>query len=106
MAIVTLLGIYLDNAIEATEKTDNPIIEINISSDNECTAITIINTHNNLNMDILKINEKGVSSKGDNRGFGLYNAEMIIKNSPAIIVDTKIDQDFFTKSIIIYKEDK
>ncbi len=104
IAIVTLLGIYLDNAIEAAENTDNPILDINISSDDECSAITIINTYNEQAIDISQIHTKGFSSKGNNRGIGLSHAEEILKNSPTIIVDTKIENDIFSKSIIIYKE--
>lgn len=77
-----ILGILLDNAIEAAKECDEKIINVrfikNINENKE--IITIENSYKKLNIDIDKIFEKGYSTKNDNKdhGLGLWNVRKIL----------------------------
>lgn len=71
-----LLGIYLDNAIEASLTTDYPEILIGFYSE----EITISNTYSGY-IDVSSIKAKGYSTKGKDRGYGLFLADDILKSS-------------------------
>lgn len=76
-----LIGIYFDNAIEAALETRKKIVTIEIYELKDHVSFVISNTFKqHQNMD--RRNEKGVSSKGEGHGNGLYFASKLIsKNS-------------------------
>jgi two-component system sensor histidine kinase AgrC len=61
--------------------------------------IILANTFKNINLDELE--EKGYSTKGENRGIGLYLVKEIIKHSNTIKKETSIINNFFVQKIII-----
>lgn len=76
---VEVLGILLDNAIEASDKGDT--IYLSIKKDLKYT-ITVKNRYKYMKMDTInKYFEKGFSTKSKSRGIGLYNLKNIIKKS-------------------------
>ncbi|NLK94816.1 MAG: GHKL domain-containing protein [Clostridiales bacterium] len=78
----TLLNNLLNNAIEAVEKLDEKNIFINISKDkNKKYRIVVRNNINkDTNIDLNKIFNKGTSSKGKNRGYGLFTVKKIVES--------------------------
>lgn len=90
-----VLGIFIDNAIEAAEISDEKKIGIEIyREDNEITFI-ISNTHNNVT------NNKGRSSKGPNRGHGLLLARQIINLNDKLTNETIITDDVYIQKLKI-----
>jgi len=87
--LCTLLGIYLDNAIESfnNSKLKNILVEINILD-----GFLNVSVVNNIsgNVDLSNIDKKGYSTKGKNRGYGLSIAENIVKKNSDINVETYI----------------
>ena len=75
-----ILGILLDNAKEASIKSDKKEVALDIYKENEDLVIEIINTIKDC-VDIKLIIQKHYSSKGRSRGFGLYIVNKIIKKS-------------------------
>ena len=76
-----LIGIYFDNAIEATINTKKKNILLEIYEYNQSLNIILSNTCNP-EADYTNKNKKGFSTKGKNRGNGLYFAQKLIdKNS-------------------------
>lgn len=72
---IEILGILLDNAIEAVEKIPNPIIRLYIE-DGEKLKITVANPAETLTSEELsKITKKGYSSKEGHSGLGLNKLE-------------------------------
>lgn len=72
---VTIIGNLLENAIEELNSSDKDIKEITLGLffEPNCNIITCEDTGNGIPKDMLPIIfEKGVSSKGDGRGTGLY----------------------------------
>ena len=76
-----LIGIYFDNAIEAAIETRKKIVTIEIYELKDHVSFVISNTFKE-HKDMARRNEKGVSSKGEGHGNGLYFAsKLITKNN-------------------------
>ena len=104
MQLSRVLGIFLDNSLEAgLELDDNRFLELIILKVNKTIAIHITNTFKNNNLDIDKINESGYSSKGENRGIGLGSANDIISKHN-MILNTRIEDNLFKQILTIEGE--
>ena len=96
-----ILGILLDNAIEASlELTDDKKIEMNIIQIDKTTDIQISNTFNNTGTPIADFNKEGFSTKGTNRGLGLSSAHEIA-NKLNMLLNTEIDGNTFIQILTI-----
>lgn len=103
--ICKLVGIYFDNAIEASIETKEKYIMIEIYEINDSIKIVISNTYQNT-VPASDRNMKGVSTKGENRGNGLYFAKNIIsKNKWLESIQEEID-NLYVQTLIIKKESK
>ena len=101
MQLSRILGILLDNAIEASlEVTDNKKIEMNIIQIDKTTDIQISNTFNNIGIPIADFNKEGFSTKGTNRGLGLNSAHEIA-NKLNMLLNTEIDGNTFVQILTI-----
>lgn len=99
--LYTLLGIILDNAIEASLESVDKMISLQLYKENEDIVILIANTFKQIQLDHME--EKGFSSKGENRGIGLYLFQNIIKHSNVFFKETSIFDNFFIQKILIRK---
>lgn len=97
-----LVGIFFDNAIEAAKESEKRIISCEVYTNNKNIIITITNTYNG-KLELDKISEKGYSTKGKNRGKGLYLANKIAKKSDVFFLDKRIINDFYIQKITIKK---
>ena len=101
MQLSRILGILLDNAIEASlELTDDKKIEMNIIQIDKTTDIQISNTFNNTGTPITDFNKEGFSTKGTNRGLGLSSAHEIA-NKLNMLLNTEIDGNSFIQNLSI-----
>ena len=101
MQLSRILGIFLDNSLEAgLELDNNRFIELIILKANKTIVIQITNTFKNTNLDIDKINESGYSTKGENRGIGLSSANDIISKHN-MILNTRIEDNLFKQILTI-----
>ena len=101
MQLNRILGVLLDNAIEASlELTENKKIEINIIQIDKTTDIQISNTFNNTGTPITDFNKEGFSTKGTNRGLGLSSAHEIA-NKLNMLLNTEIDGNTFIQILTI-----
>ena len=99
-----ILGVLLDNAIEASDECEQKIINITFRNDikNNRQLITIQNTYNNKDIDTEKIFEKGVSEKENHTGLGLWEVRKIIKkNNNANLFTSKTDK-LFSQQLELY----
>lgn len=99
-----ILGILLDNAIEASLECEEKIINLNFRNDtkNSRELITVENTYNDKNVDTEKIYEKGVSGKENHTGLGLWEVRKIIKKNNNVNLHTSKNDKFFSQTLEIY----
>lgn len=99
-----ILGILLDNAIEASSECDEKIINITFRNDtkNNRQLITIENTYKNKDIDMDKIFEKGVSEKENHTGLGLWEVRKLIKKNNNTNLFTSKTDKFFSQQLELY----
>lgn len=95
-----LIGIYLDNALEAALETVSKKVLIEIYELSEVTKIVISNTYNNI-IDIDLIDMKGYTTKGKNHGNGLYFASKMLSKNKWIEESKKQIDNYYIQEIII-----
>lgn len=98
--ICTIIGIFLDNALEASELADKKNISIILTTEKNKLIINISNTYKG-RIDITKIDEAGYSTKGKNRGFGLDIVRNIIEESNYLKNERQIMGNIFNQKLII-----
>ncbi len=92
--ICKIIGVYLDNAIEASFELYNKIIRIDFYKNNEVLYISIMNNFNNV-FDADNINRKRYTTKGEGRGYGLSLVEKILENNNKLSNETSIGNGTF-----------
>lgn len=99
-----ILGILLDNAIEASSECEEKIINLTFRNDekNHRQLIIVENTYNNKDVDTEKIFEKGVSGKDNHTGLGLWEVRKIIKKNNNINLHTSKNDKYFSQQLEIY----
>ena len=93
--VCKILGIILDNAMEATSITKEKLLLIDIYLEEENLVIYLENSFIN-NVDLNTIYNKGVSSKGKNRGYGLYLVKRIVNDTNELGFEQSINNDRFS----------
>ncbi len=102
-----ILGILLDNAIEATKECKEKIINIQFKKDYKVNRklIVIENSYNKIDIDLDKIYEKGYTTKkdnSDNHGLGLWTVRKILCKSDNLNLYTSKDK-LFRQQLEIYE---
>ena len=99
-----ILGILLDNAIEASSESDEKIINLSFRNDakNSRQLIIIENTFLDKNIDTETIFNKGISSKENHSGIGLWEVRNILKKYKNTNLYTTKNEKFFIQQIEIY----
>lgn len=102
-----ILGILLDNAIEAASQCEEKIVKIEIRDfkQKNCQTLTIENTYLNKDIEISKLFEKGYTSKTEdkeNHGIGLWQVSKTLKKHNNVLLDTSKTEEFFKQELAIY----
>ena len=102
--LTRILGILLDNAIEASSECEEKIINIVFRNDpnNFRQLVLIENTFNDKNLDTDKIFEKGISGKENHTGLGLWEVRKLIKKNSNINLYTSKNNKYFSQQLEIY----
>ena len=98
--ICTIIGIFLDNALEAAELANKKNVSIVLNVQSNRLIINISNTYKGI-IEISKIDEAGYSTKGKNRGFGLDIVKSIIQENSYLKNDRQITGMIFNQKLII-----
>ena len=102
--LTNLIGIYFDNAIEAAAETKEKIITLEIYEIKETIKIVISNTYANT-IPSGRRNEKGISTKGENRGNGLYFAQNILSKNKWLESSQEEIDNYYIQNLCIKKLD-
>ena len=102
--LTRILGILVDNAIEACSECEEKIINIIMrNEENKNRQLIIIeNTYSNKNIDTEKIYEKAYSTKPNNSGLGLWEVRKILNKNNNLNLFTTKDSEFFKQQLEIY----
>lgn len=95
-----ILGIYLDNSLEAAEMSDEKKMTLEIYKQNNNIAFVISNNYKKI-ISIKKMNKKGYTTKGSSHGNGLYYANKILKKAPWLKVEQIFLNNYFVQKILI-----
>ena len=98
--ICKIIGVYLDNSIEAVEDLDEKNISIEMYMQDDNLVICISNNYEGL-LDINKIDEKGYTSKGNGHGYGLSLTKELINNNSRLSNNKCINGNIFSQELII-----
>lgn len=101
-----ILGILLDNAIEATSELDDSERKITLrlykNYNSNVSKFVIENTFDNKkNIDEQKVFEKNFSTKKNPSGFGLYEVKKIVDSYENTRIETSIKNNKFKQTLII-----
>lgn len=99
-----ILGILLDNAIEATKECKTKIINLYFRQCQNIQIISIENTYNDKNIDTKKIFDKNFTCKKSHSGFGLWEVSQIVKHNKNIVLNTTKNNEFFKQTLELYKK--
>lgn len=99
-----MLGILIDNAIEAASNTTEKIVKLAFrdSYNSNTQTVKIENTFSNVYIDTNKIFEKGFTQKENHSGMGLWEVTQIIKKNNNIKLLTTTKANYFIQTLEIY----
>ena len=101
-----ILGILLDNAIEAASECENKIIHVSFRKEPNRRRLLVVidNTYKNKDINVDKIYEKDFStkSKTTNSGLGLWEVRQILKKNNNLNLFTTKNEEFFSQQFEIY----
>lgn len=100
-----ILGILLDNAIEAAKSCDKKVINVTFRKQisNDMIVVIIQNTYTNKEVDTEEIYQKGISSKENHSGLGLWKIRQILMRNNNLNLFTTKDDEYFTQQFEIFK---
>lgn len=99
-----ILGILLDNAIEAAKESDEKIVNVKFQRNKKNNKVVIIeNSYKEKDIDLSKIFEKGYSTKPDSpeHGLGLWNVKRILSHTSELELFTS-KGELFKQEIEMY----
>lgn len=100
--ICRIIGILLDNAIEAAILTEEKIVKVVIVKNDTKVTFIISNSCLENTPPVYKIYEDGFTTKGADRGIGLKNVrEIIDKKYKNVLLNTKIENLTFNQELNI-----
>ena len=101
VSLVRMLGIVLDNAIEALAQIIDGQLVVGIAKLDSTIVITVENTFHAEDVTIRQFNKRGFSTKGQGRGIGLSNLAELVKASPNVTLSTSMEDGKFSQTFVI-----
>ncbi|MFC6175449.1 sensor histidine kinase [Companilactobacillus huachuanensis] len=102
--ITRILGILLDNAIDACLETDNPELDFAlISFDNYLEFVVKNNVKSNDSINTNNVYKSGYTTKKNHSGLGLASLMDIVDSNKDFIIQTENDNGYYSTIITISK---
>lgn len=99
--ISKIIGVYIDNAIEAANLSNNKEVEIQFYLEENNIVLCLGNTYSG-NIDLSKIGNEGYSTKGNNRGYGLSLArDLLSKHKDILSQERTIIENYYVQKLMI-----
>lgn len=101
--VVTVLSIFLDNAIEASLQTEQKMLNLAYFADGNRKIFVLENSIFDERINTKTIYNYGKSSKGADRGIGLANVKDILDKYPSVSLMTTSSHYLFKQEITFYE---
>ena len=98
--VTKILGVYLDNAIEAASITLDKIIMLDIYLDDKDIVFEISNTFEN-EIQVDRIDQEGYTTKGEGKGYGLALVKDILKKNNNLSQEREINSSYYIQRLIV-----
>ena len=99
--LTRIMGIYLDNAIEAAQECEKKEIKLNIIKGEKSVTFIIVNTFVNQGDSLQQIEQYAYSTKGKNRGIGLHNVNQLVNKYENVFKETEMERGYFIQKLRI-----
>ena len=102
--LVRMTSVLLNNAIEGAAESYQKTMNVSLVDLDTETILVIQSSRKKRPLDLEEIYQTDFSTKGVGRGLGLSNIKEIINNYEGIILDTKIEDEYFIQVMRVRKE--
>ncbi len=99
---LTIVSILCDNAIEASVEASQPHVSIAFLKNGAQETFIIENSIKEESIDISEIFSFGASSKGEERGVGLYTVMKIVESHPNTSLNTTCQNQIFRQVLTVH----
>lgn len=99
-SLIRMMAILLDNAIEAAASTEGKEIYVSLfETPKQSYHMIIRNTYANTQLSLPNLFQKQHSTKGAQRGLGLYYVQQIVRKHPQLTLQTTMTDQYFTQHV-------
>lgn len=95
-----IIGVYVDNAIEACMESDIKSIGIEIYKDGDIFEFIITNTYKG-NLEVDNMDNAGYTTKGNGHGYGLSLVQDIINSNPQFFQNRELINDYYIQHLFL-----
>ena len=99
---LTIVSILCDNAIEASVEASQPRVSIAFIKNGAQETFIVENSIKEESIDVSEIFSFGVSSKGEDRGVGLYTVMKIVESYPNASLNTTCQDQVFRQVLAVH----
>ena len=103
--ISKILGVYIDNAIEATLSSEPKYIIIEGYLDDNDIVFSISNTYKG-NIELNKVDKEGYTTKGEGKGYGLSLVKDIINKNSYLNQERLLNGIYYVQKLYIRNKNK
>ena len=99
--VCQILGILLDNAIEAALEVDHKKLHIAIIKNPTSKVFVIKNTWEKQAISITKLYELGFTTKAEGKGLGLYTVRKYTGKIKGLYLETEVEDEYFIQTLTV-----
>lgn len=98
--ICKIIGVFLDNAIEAVSGLEDKFIDLEMSIENEKLYISVSNNYEGIIL-LEEIENQGYTTKGSGHGYGLSLVKKLVEENSLLKNEKGVSSEEFTQRLIV-----
>ncbi|WP_107840456.1 sensor histidine kinase [Metasolibacillus meyeri] len=100
---IRVISVLLDNAIEEAVKSTAKTMQIALFEVKDAQYFIVRNSVDSEEIEVEQLYTKNYSTKGNQRGYGLFSVQRIVKQYPNTTLLTSVDTGMFSQELIVKK---